>query len=107
MNRRIIISLIIIFLALIAGASQTKKESKVDILQSFRPRSILLNDFISKCEENKINLLLLEDKMGNKSKMTRFTTYKTSIIYISRYGKKRLTYLFNFKDDTLFTVRSY
>jgi hypothetical protein len=107
MKRRTFFSFALIVLFLIVGISQTKKESKSDILQSFRPRGVLLNEFIKKCGENRINLLLVEDKMANRSKMTRFTTYKTSLIYISRFGKKRLTYLFNFKDDTLFTVKSY
>jgi len=107
MKRQIVIGLIILLVTILAAVSQTKTTSKAEVLQSFRPRSILIKQFLEKCEENNINLLLLEDKMGNKSKMTRFTAYKTSLIYISRYGKKRLTYIFNFKDDTLFTVKSY
>ena len=107
MNRRTFLSIAFIILFLLVGISQTKNESKSDVLQSFRPRSILIKDFLKKCEESKINLLLVDDKMANRSKMTRFTVYKTSLIYVSRSGKKRLTYLFNFKDDTLFTVRSY
>ena len=107
MKRRILFSITLVIMFLIIGISQTKEMSKVEVLQSFRPRGILLNEFLKKCNDSKINLLLLDDKMGNRSKMTRFTTYKTSIIYVSRYGKKRLTYLFNFKDDTLFTVKSY
>lgn len=100
------LSLMTFFLYLF-GFSQVKNETITDVLQSFKPRGILLNDFLKKCDEKKISLLLIEDKMGNKSKMTRFTTYKTSVIYISRYGKKRLNYLFSFKDDTLFSVKSY
>ncbi|HEY9189128.1 MAG TPA: hypothetical protein VIR55_14640 [Ignavibacteria bacterium] len=107
MKKILIKSLIFFIFFNIFCISQVKNENIAEILQSFRPRVILLNNFLKKCEENKISLLLIEDKMGNKSKMTRFTTYKTSIIYISRYGKKRLTYLFNFKDDTLFTVKTY
>jgi len=107
MKKILIKSLIFFIFFNIFCISQVKNENIAEILQSFRPRGILLNNFLKKCEENKISLLLIEDKMGNKSKMTRFTTYKTSIIYISRYGKKRLTYLFNFKDDTLFSVKTY
>ncbi len=107
MRRRIFTICFLALAGLLFAVSQTKQDNKVEVLQSFRPRSVLLNNFLQKCEENKINLLLVDDKMGNRSKMTRFTTYKTSIIYISRKGKKRLTYIFNFKDDTLFTVKSY
>jgi hypothetical protein len=107
MKRRTYLCLALIILFLFAGISQTKNESKSDILQSFRPRSILIKDFLKTCEDNKINVLLLDDKMGNKSKMTRFTTYKASVIYVGAYGRKRITFLYNFKDDTLFTVKSY
>jgi hypothetical protein len=86
---------------------QTNKINKAELLQSFKTRGILMDDFVKTCKDNDINILMVNEKMGNRSKMTRFTTYKASLIYVSKYGKKRLTYLYTFKDDTLMTIRSY
>jgi hypothetical protein len=86
---------------------QTNKVNKAEILQSFKTRGILMDDFVKTCNDNGISLLLVNERMGNRSKMTRFTTYKASLIYVSKYGKKRLTYVYTFKDDTLMTLKSY
>ena len=78
-----------------------------EILQSFTPRRTLLKQFLDKCQGGKISLLVLEDRMGNKSKMTKFTTYQSTIIYLTNTCKKKVTYQFYFKNDTLEKVRSF
>jgi hypothetical protein len=89
--------------------SQSQSFNPAQILQSFKPRDTksLLPNFIRTCEDNRISLLLVVDKMGNKSKKTRFTTYQSQLIYQHRWGTRKLTYNFYFKDDTLMNVQSY
>jgi hypothetical protein len=101
----IIILLLLIFMTLVS--QQTNKLNKAELLQSFRTRGILMLDFVQVCKDNDISLLMVNERMGNRSKMTRFTTYKTSLIYVSKYGRKRLNYVYTFKDDTLMTIKSY
>ena len=101
----IIILFLFTFISLVSP--QATKVNKAEILQSFKTRGIFLDDFVQTCKDNDISLLKVSEKMGNRSKMTRFTTYKASLIYVSKYGKKRLTYLYSFKDDTLMTIKSY
>ena len=107
MIRRTSIITLFLFFFMTIVSPQTNKVNKAEILQSFKTRGILMNDFVQTCENNGISLLMVNETMGNRSKMTRFTTYKTSLIYVSKYGKKRLTYLYTFKDDTLMTIKSY
>jgi hypothetical protein len=89
--------------------SQVQSSNPADFLQSFKPRDTksLLPNFLQSCKANRISLLLVNDKMGNKSKKTRFTTYQSQLIYLYSWGKRKLTYNFYFKDDTLMNVQSY
>jgi hypothetical protein len=107
MVRRTSIITLFIFVFISFVSPQTTKVNKAELLQSFKTRGILMDDFVQTCKDNGISLLMVHEKMGNRSKMTRFTTYKASLIYVSKTGRKRLTYLYGFKDDTLMTIKSY
>ena len=107
MIRRVNIIILFLFFFMTLVSPQTNKVNKAELLQSFKTRGILMDDFVQVCKDNDISLLMVNEKMGNRSKMTRFTTYKTSLIYVSKFGKKRLTYLYTFKDDTLMTIKTY
>jgi len=107
MIRRFSIIILLLFIFMTLVSPQTNKLNKAELLQSFRTRGILMLDFVQVCKDNDISLLMVNERMGNRSKMTRFTTYKTSLIYVSKYGRKRLTYVYTFKDDTLMTIKSY
>ena len=107
MVRRTSIITLFLFIFISFVSPQANRVNKAEILQSFKTRGILMDDFVQTCKDNDISLLMVGEKMGNRSKMTRFTTYKASLIYVSKYGKKRLTYVYSFKDDTLMTIKSY
>jgi hypothetical protein len=104
MVRRTSIIILFLFTFISLVSPQATKVNKAEILQSFQTRGILLNDFVQTCKDNDISLLKVSEKMGNRSKMTRFTTYKSSVIYVSKTGRKRLTYTYTFRDDTLMTI---
>jgi hypothetical protein len=107
MKKTLIYLLASFFILLSHNISSSQTRTPAELLQSFKPRGILLNQFLQTCQQNNISLLKVEDRMGNKSKKTRFTTYNASLIYLTSRGRRQLHYQYKFKDDTLMAVKSY